>query len=89
MVVPTGNTSPELCVLETDTATQLSVAVGAVHVATWSHVVLPAPVVTETSAGQLDTTGAVLSITVMVVLQVLLAPFESVTVKVTFVVPTA
>lgn len=37
--------------------------------------------------GRLLITGAVLSITVTVVTQLLLAPFESVTVKVTFVVP--
>ncbi len=63
VVVPTGNTSPELCVLVTVTTPQLSVAVGTVHVTSASH--KPASVDTKMFVGQLETTGASLSITVI------------------------
>ena len=78
-----------MCELLTVTVPQLSVAVGAVHVTDLLHVVLPTPVYTVISAGTPETTGAVLSSTVIVVLLVLCAPFESVTVNITLVTPIA
>ena len=62
--MPTGNTAPGLCELATVTFPQLSVAAGAVHVATWSQDVLPGPVDTLTFEGQPEITGGVSSVTI-------------------------
>ena len=67
---------------------QLSVAVGAVHVATWAHVVgLPPLDVRLIFDGQPAITGKILSVTVNVVVQLDEFPAASVTVSVTFVTP--
>ena len=79
--------APELEFDCSDGAPQLSVAVGAVHVATWLHDVLPGPVYTVIFCGQLLMTGGVLSTTVTVKLQVLVLLCESVAVYITVVVP--
>ena len=60
---------------------QLSVAVGAVQVATWSQVVRPGPVLTVISAGQLAITGGMVSAVVPIVTVVCaVQPFPSVAV---------
>src|SRR3954471_19733711 len=62
VVAPKANVAPGSCVALTETPPQLSVAVGAVHVADWLHTVLPAPVFTVILAGQLLTVGGSLSV---------------------------
>jgi hypothetical protein len=57
---------------------QLSLAVGAVHIAVWLQAVLPIPVVTDIFAGQPVITGTVLSATVTVNVQALVLPAASV-----------
>ena len=66
---------------------QLSLAVGGVQFATWSQVVRPGPVWTMMFSGQPEKTGAVVSFTVTVEMQVLDASWLSVTVSVTEVSP--
>jgi hypothetical protein len=66
---------------------QLSVADGAVQLAVALQLVAPGPVLTVMSDGQPVITGAVVSFTVTVALHVLEAPWLSVTVRITLVVP--
>jgi hypothetical protein len=79
---------PGACVLVKLCTPQLSLAVGAVHVAVLLQTVLPVPVLTLMLAGQPAITGTVLSATVTVKLQVLVLPAASVKVYVTGVTPT-
>lgn len=81
VVVPTGNVAPgaKLLVI-VGVPPQLSIAVGGVQVAVCEHAVFPAPVVTVWLLGQLLNTGAVLSTTVMVNVQVVVLPAASVAV---------
>jgi hypothetical protein len=79
IVVPTGNVAPGRWVDELINApVQLSAAVGGVQETVLPQVVLPVPVWTIILAGHPDITGAVLSVTVMVNLQMLLLLLESV-----------
>ena len=80
-MVPTGNVAPGLWVLVTVTVPeQLSVAVGGVQVTAVEQAVFPTPVDAVWFDGQLLNTGAVLSITVTVKLQVVEFPAASVAV---------
>jgi hypothetical protein len=89
VVMPTLNFVPEVSVLVTEGVLQLSVAVGAVHVAMTPDV---SEIVLEILAGQADKTGFIVSIahglmTVTVNEQVDLLFLASVAVKVTVVMP--
>jgi hypothetical protein len=85
VVIPNGNTSPEVWVLVSVTPKQLSLAVGAVHVAIPSHE--PTVVLVLMFAGRPTIAGAVLSITVITCVAVAVFPTASVAVQVTLVVP--
>src|SRR5438876_716735 len=66
VVVPLGNVDPGAKFVVKLFIAQLSVAVGAVHDAAWSHVVLPTPVLTVWFDGHPLMTGRVVSLTVTV-----------------------
>src|SRR5258708_39418375 len=79
VVTPFGNVDPGawLRLKYATDPSQLSVAVGSVQVAIWSHVVLPAPVYTIWFEGQPVIAGGVLSMTVTVNLQLSELPAAS------------
>src|SRR5207302_809379 len=83
LFVPFANKLPLIGLQSTVTPGQLSVAVG-VKLTIWLH--WPGAVLVTVFAGQL-TTGAILSLTVMVKLQLAVLPLASVAVQVTVVTP--
>ena len=85
VVVPKANTDPELCELVNVTPEQLSVAVGAVHVAIPLQEPIVLPIVMF--AGKAVITGALLSTTVIICVAVAVLPAASVAVQITVVVP--
>src|ERR1044071_1175930 len=86
VVVPTGKVSPGLWLEVRTTPGQLSLAVGAVQLATWLQVSRPGAVNTVVLPGQPLIVGGSLSVTVTSKLQGVL-PLESLAVTVTCVTP--
>lgn len=85
-VVPTGNTEPEATLVVTVGVEQLSVAVGVAKFTAMDVAEVLGGSVTTIFAGQ-DKTGAVVSLTVTLVVAVLLFPAASVAVTVIWCVP--